>query len=65
MQTLTMERMQALEGGSWGAFFTGLSCGATAVGAIAAVISPDPLTKMGAHALIMGTITCLGGMATM
>ena len=63
MKTMTIAQLQAVDGGSWGSFFTGLGCGATVVGAVLCWASPDPITKVEAVSLTIGAISCVGGIA--
>ncbi len=56
MQVLTLEQAQQLEGGG---FWHGFVCGLTAVGTIAAIVSPDPVSKLAVAALATSWAACL------
>jgi len=55
VQVLTLEQAQQLEGGG---FWRGFVCGLTAVATIAAIVSPDPISKVAVYGLAMGWGTC-------
>ncbi len=55
MKVLTLEQAQQLEGGG---FWRGFVCGLTAVATIAAIVSPDPISKLGLYSLATGWGTC-------
>ncbi len=57
MQVLTLEQAQQLEGGG---FWRGFICGLTGVATIAAIASPDPVSKLAVAALATSWATCLG-----
>ena len=56
MQTLTFEQAQQLEGGG---FWRGFICGLTAVAIVAAIASPEPISKFAISSLWIGAATCL------
>jgi len=56
MQVLTLEQAQQLEGGG---FWRGFVCGLTGVATIAAIISPDPISKLAVYSLATGWAACL------
>ncbi len=56
MQVLTLEQAQQLEGGG---FWRGFVCGLTAVATIAAIASPDPISKFAVYSLAVGWGGCL------
>ncbi len=55
MQVLTPEQAQQLEGGG---FWHGFVCGLTAVATIAAISSPEPMSKFALYGLAMGWGAC-------
>ncbi len=55
MQVLTLEQAQQLEGGG---FWRGFVCGLTAVATIAAIASPDPISKFAVYGLTTGWVAC-------
>lgn len=56
MQELTLEQMELLEGG--GLFWKGFICGLTGAATVAAILSPDPISKFGVYSLAMGWAAC-------
>ena len=56
MQVLTLEQAQQLEGGG---FWQGFICGITAVATIAAIVSPDPISKFAVFGLATSWGACL------
>ncbi|MCH8936719.1 MAG: hypothetical protein IIB90_13420 [Gemmatimonadetes bacterium] len=56
MQVLTLEQAQQLEGGG---FWHGFICGLTGVATIAAIMSPEPVSKFAVFSLAMGWAACL------
>ncbi len=56
MQVLTLEQAQQLEGGG---FWRGFVCGLTAVATVAAIVSPDPISKFAVYGLATSWATCL------
>ncbi len=57
MHVLTLEQAQQIEGGG---FWHGFICGLTGVAAIAALISPEPVSKFGLFSLASGWAACFG-----
>ena len=55
MQVLTLEQAQQLEGGG---FWHGFLCGLTAAATIAAIASPEPISKLGIYSLAAGWAGC-------
>ncbi len=55
MQELTLEQMELVEGGG---FWKGVTCGFTAAATVAALLSPDPISKLGLYSLGMGWAAC-------
>ena len=56
MQELTIEQMELLEGAG---FWKGFVCGLTGAATVAALLSPDPVSKFTIYALASGWATCL------
>ncbi|MEJ2079394.1 MAG: hypothetical protein P8Z74_15540 [Acidobacteriota bacterium] len=54
-RTLASHELAAFAGSG---FWSGLGCGLSVAGAIAAVVSPDPVTKVVAGALISAAVSC-------
>ena len=57
MQVLTLEQAQQLEGGG---FWHGFICGLTGVATIAAIASPEPVSKLALFSLASGWAACFG-----
>jgi len=57
MHVLTLEQAQQLEGGG---FWHGFICGVTAVATIAAIVSPEPISKFAVAGLAASWGACLG-----
>ncbi len=57
MQVLTLEQAQQLEGGG---FWHGFICGLTGVATLAAIMSPEPISKLALYSLATGWAACLG-----
>lgn len=56
MQTLTIQQMERLEGeGFWG----GVLCGLTGAATLAALLSPEPVSKFALFSLASGWAACL------
>ena len=56
MQVLTLEQAQQLEGGG---FWRGFVCGLTGIATVAAIVSPDPVSKFAVAALATSWAACL------
>ena len=56
MQVLTLEQAQQLEGGG---FWRGFICGLTGIATVAAIVSPDPVSKLAMAALATSWAACL------
>lgn len=57
MHVLTLEQAQQLEGGG---FWHGFICGLTGVATLAAIMSPEPISKLALYSLATGWAACLG-----
>ena len=58
MQTLTLEQAQQIEGGGFG-FWRGFVCGLTGIATVAAIVSPDPVSKLAFFSLATAWAACL------
>ncbi|MCH7473629.1 MAG: hypothetical protein IIA27_03065 [Gemmatimonadetes bacterium] len=56
MQVLTLEQAQRLEGGG---FWHGFVCGLTGIATVAAIVSPDPVSKLAFFSLATAWAACL------
>ncbi len=56
MQVLTLEQAQQIEGGG---FWRGFICGLTGIATIAAITSPDPVSKLAVASLATSWAACL------
>lgn len=55
MRTLTLEQAQQIEGGG---FWRGFVCGLTGIATVAAIVSPDPVSKLALFSLATGWAAC-------